>query len=89
LLIGKGRFFKYLRKALYCEPFSELSQIDAGFMPASTEGNLLKFRVIIGNQLRVACFSTKKVRTNSVRKISFVRKNPKRTNKDHLGFGPI
>jgi hypothetical protein len=27
--------FKYLRKAHYCEPFSELSQMDAGFMPAS------------------------------------------------------
>jgi hypothetical protein len=33
----KRKGFKYLRKAHYCEPFSELSQMDAGFMPASKE----------------------------------------------------
>jgi hypothetical protein len=34
VLKGKGRFFKHLRKAHHCELFSDLSQTDAGFVPA-------------------------------------------------------
>jgi hypothetical protein len=81
--MGKGRFFKYLRKALYCEPFSELSKIDAGFMPASIEGNLTKFWAISYSKPSPEPFCTNTVRTNKVQTIWITETAQSRTKLTH------